>query len=130
MIFERVNAWCISMLAPPGYANTASTPSRSRHLTRMSAPRIGACASAPSSTIGAAFLDWLLAVAFACLFIGNLFPSKDNRCLGREGLIHQIPPSGNPNSAVHLGGPRLPRILFGASPWPFGPECGRDVTVA
>ena len=38
MIFERVSAWCIAMLAPPGYAKIVVTPSRSSAWTRMSAP--------------------------------------------------------------------------------------------
>ena len=38
MLLLRVSAWWISIEAPPGYANTVSTPSRSRHSTRMSHP--------------------------------------------------------------------------------------------
>lgn len=37
----RVNAWWISIEAPPGYANNVSTPSRSKHCTRMSQPLRG-----------------------------------------------------------------------------------------
>jgi len=35
---ERVRAWWISIEAPPGYANSCRTPSRSSACTRMSAP--------------------------------------------------------------------------------------------
>lgn len=38
MILERVRAWWISMEAPPGYAKTSVTPSRSRASTRTSLP--------------------------------------------------------------------------------------------
>src|SRR5262245_5829738 len=37
-ILDLVSDWWISMLAPPGYANSTSTPSRSRASTRMSRP--------------------------------------------------------------------------------------------
>ena len=42
MVGERVSAWWISMLAPPGYAKTLPTPSRSSACTSMSAPLRGA----------------------------------------------------------------------------------------
>ena len=38
---ERVSAWWISIDAPPGYANSCRTPSRSSACTRMSAPLRG-----------------------------------------------------------------------------------------
>ncbi|KAJ0613844.1 hypothetical protein HanIR_Chr02g0055881 [Helianthus annuus] len=41
MMVDRVSAWWISKVAPPGYAKTFVTPSRSSASTRTSDPFLG-----------------------------------------------------------------------------------------
>src|SRR5215831_9470445 len=76
IFFDRVSAWWISMLAPPGYAKIVSTPSRSRHATRISLPDI----IGPRSVCFAAAL--FLVSAWLVLFIGysqSIFEAGSSR---------------------------------------------------
>ncbi len=61
IFFERVSAWCIAMLAPPGYAKIVVTPSRSSASTRMSAPvMVGPSSPLLEGACVAGFVDVLM----------------------------------------------------------------------
>src|ERR1700757_2572375 len=74
MLFDRVNAWWIGILAPPGYAKITSTPSRSRLATRISAPFIVSPRSGPG---------WSLAV----LDVAVVFIKTSAGLYGRQGAM-------------------------------------------
>src|SRR5262245_29007827 len=65
IFLDFVRAWCSSMLAPPGYAKIASTPSRSSAATRISLPSMGGPSSARTEAAGL----FLLAVNVVLLIV-------------------------------------------------------------
>src|ERR1051325_4110821 len=93
---------------------------------------MGACGSAPSSTIGASVFARLLAVACACcLLIGNSSLPRTNGYLSRAAFIHQNRCFGNANHCFHgvvrRSRPRGPRGEFASQVLLV--QTGQQVTV-
>lgn len=79
MDWLRVSAWWISMLAPPGYAKSVCTPSRSRHCTRMSAPLRGSLPNLSTHSAG------------GCCAAADCRPRRcDSSCIGHRNTRQNL----------------------------------------